>query len=665
MENWAAILEEHDNEELRIPMKAWLSGNAIGSSLSNKIALIFSPAGSALISLWLGQSLTWDQFNYHYYCGYALLTGKFRYDFAPAQVQSFFNPLIHVPTYLILHYLPAKGMALILGALQGLNFWLVYRLSKLLFARLEPVPREGLSLIISSTAFYGAANLSELGNASGDNITSLLLIAAVTCILRLIRQSGEMKTSDFVRLAFAGFSCGAATSLKLSAAIYVLPLAGIFGLASLILLKRVKPGILFGAGILAGFLVTYGFWGTYLYRSYGNPFYPNFNNLFHSKYYDYAENLDPRFLPRNLGQTLFYPFYLVRKNVYVGEYIFRSSRLALCYLMTVALAIGGVVALWRRNKAWVRDRLDKADLSSLILLTLFLAGSYVLWQRMFSIYRYTVTLELLAPVFLSLGWMAMVRRQPVFISAAILSCVFIIAREVPLDFGRQPFVENLMRVRPPAWEGLDRSVVVMAGMDPYSYIIPSFPESTRFVRVESNFIYPGRNYNLDEKIGRILSAYDENKTLAYLYAMKDLPGSEKAFRKYGVSIRPETCEAIQGYSGPAGFLCRTRHVPGSVVLGQEAGPPRIEVNPRIAKAGIDTVVIEVFNLNGPAMDIRYTIDGREMPPIRNWQIGEDRKIRVFLSRDTKKGLYRYTGIRPSNMPEQVEWTEIHVEVLIQ
>jgi hypothetical protein len=65
------------------------------------------------------------------------------------------------------------------------------------------------------------------------------------------------------------------------------------------------------------------------------------------------------------------------------------------------------------------------------------------------------------------------------------------------------------------------------------------------------------------------------------------------------------------------------------------------------------------------MDIRYSIDGREMPPIRNWRIDEDRRVRVFLSADTAKGLYRYTGIRPGNTPEMVDWTEINVEVLIQ
>jgi hypothetical protein len=100
--------------------------------------LVTALAASAIVAMSLGQDNSWDQKNYHYYAGYALLNKPLNYDFAPAQVQSFFNPLIHVPTYLMLRYLPGRATALILGAIQGLNFWLIYKISKKLFSRLRP-----------------------------------------------------------------------------------------------------------------------------------------------------------------------------------------------------------------------------------------------------------------------------------------------------------------------------------------------------------------------------------------------------------------------------------------------------------------------------------------------------------------------------------------------
>ncbi len=60
--------------------------------------LLLSMAASSVIAVLLGQDASWDVKNYHFYSGYALLNKPPHFDFAPAQVQSFFNPLLHVFT---------------------------------------------------------------------------------------------------------------------------------------------------------------------------------------------------------------------------------------------------------------------------------------------------------------------------------------------------------------------------------------------------------------------------------------------------------------------------------------------------------------------------------------------------------------------------------------
>ncbi|MDB9418606.1 hypothetical protein PN487_18805, partial [Microcystis aeruginosa CS-556/03] len=47
-----------------------------------------------IISVILGQDVSWDLRNYHFYNPYMLLTGRFKYDVLPAQIQTFFNPLM-------------------------------------------------------------------------------------------------------------------------------------------------------------------------------------------------------------------------------------------------------------------------------------------------------------------------------------------------------------------------------------------------------------------------------------------------------------------------------------------------------------------------------------------------------------------------------------------
>ncbi|MFM0629584.1 hypothetical protein [Paraburkholderia xenovorans] len=41
----------------------------------------------------LGQDRNWDGFNYHQYNGFALLHHKLLMDFAPAGMQTYFNPV--------------------------------------------------------------------------------------------------------------------------------------------------------------------------------------------------------------------------------------------------------------------------------------------------------------------------------------------------------------------------------------------------------------------------------------------------------------------------------------------------------------------------------------------------------------------------------------------
>src|SRR4051812_35601818 len=65
------------------------------------IAALLMPLLFGFLSLALGQDDNWDLRNYHWYNPYALLNGRLQIDMAPAQWQSYFNPLIDVPYYLL------------------------------------------------------------------------------------------------------------------------------------------------------------------------------------------------------------------------------------------------------------------------------------------------------------------------------------------------------------------------------------------------------------------------------------------------------------------------------------------------------------------------------------------------------------------------------------
>ena len=54
---------------------------------------------SGLRSLSLGKDANWDLRNYHWYNAWSVLNGRLGFDLAPAQLQTYHNPLADLPFY--------------------------------------------------------------------------------------------------------------------------------------------------------------------------------------------------------------------------------------------------------------------------------------------------------------------------------------------------------------------------------------------------------------------------------------------------------------------------------------------------------------------------------------------------------------------------------------
>ena len=133
-------------------------------------------AVGALVTIKAGQDQNWDLLNYHLYNPYALLHGLEGKNIAPAQIQSFYNPILDVPTYLFIAHLRPIVAGSVLGAVQGINLWLAYEISLVVLSSFSR--RRGYKLclfafMISLGSFFGAVNLAEIGGTMGDNIVSL------------------------------------------------------------------------------------------------------------------------------------------------------------------------------------------------------------------------------------------------------------------------------------------------------------------------------------------------------------------------------------------------------------------------------------------------------------------------------------------------------------
>ncbi len=91
---------------------------------------MITPFLFGFISLVMGPDSYWDTRNYHIYNAYAFLNGRVGFDLAPAMMQSYFNPLLDVPYYLMAMHWPPRLVGFVMGTMHGLNFVLVFKIAQ-------------------------------------------------------------------------------------------------------------------------------------------------------------------------------------------------------------------------------------------------------------------------------------------------------------------------------------------------------------------------------------------------------------------------------------------------------------------------------------------------------------------------------------------------------
>ncbi|MBN8799522.1 MAG: hypothetical protein J0H45_09220, partial [Stenotrophomonas nitritireducens] len=202
-------------------LERWFAFDSPGNVARATVAIMLL---GGVVSLLLGQDANWDLRNYHLYNGYALLHDRMLQDLAPAQMQSYFSPVLDVFHYLLMVRLPAPLAGFVLGALHGLVFLPLAGVASR--AMQGQVLRAKLAPLLALAGLCTSAFLSEFGGSMADNTTALFVLAAVYFTLSAQRRQAEGATrAEFVAWGLAGALLGIAVALKLTNAIYAVALA--------------------------------------------------------------------------------------------------------------------------------------------------------------------------------------------------------------------------------------------------------------------------------------------------------------------------------------------------------------------------------------------------------------------------------------------------------
>lgn len=349
------------------------------------------PVMFGLMSLLLGQDDNWDLRNYHLYNAYALLNGRIGFDLSPGQWQSYFNPTLDLLYYGLNRALPAPLAGFVMGALHGLNFVLVLAIARLLLPSPAPADRYRLPLLLALAGTLGAGFLSELGNSMGDNMTALLVLGSLYLVLRHWPRDGAWERAGLGWLALSGLVMGLGAGLKLTNATFALALCVALLTTGGRWWQRLRLSLVYGVAVLAGLAVSAGHWFFRMWRMFGNPLFPQMNDVFRSPLALPLGVADTAHLPHNLAEALLWPFIFTLDGHRVSELAMRQLVWPVVYLLFVALAVRLLAVRLRGGAAAALDGRARFVL-------VFFALGYLGWLKLFGIYRYLVPLELLAPL---------------------------------------------------------------------------------------------------------------------------------------------------------------------------------------------------------------------------------------------------------------------------
>lgn len=267
--------------------------------------------------------------------------------------------------------------------------------------------------------------------------------------------------------------------MKLPAAVFAVGVCAAFLVLPWSWRERLRAAFAFGVGVLIGVTLADGFWLWEMWRRFGNPLFPYFNDVFHSPWALPASYRDPRFLPTSWFEWLAFPLVLLFDPKQGGEVAFLDLRLPLLYLAVLAAV---VMKPFRGHCA------DAGPAGRFLLLAG--AVAYLLWLKLFAIHRYALVFEMLAPlgVFLALRSVVANERRRNYAVAVALALMFLAMR--PADWDRVAFGDDYFGVTVPPLLHPERTLVLMADHDATAYLIPFFPATVRFLRMDGYFTGP-------------------------------------------------------------------------------------------------------------------------------------------------------------------------------
>lgn len=347
-----------------------------------------------LTSYHLGKDMAWDTLDYHFYAGFSALHARFNQDYFAAGPQSYLNPYIFAPFYLLAtSSLTSLQVALILAAVQSVILWLTYELALAVAPPAGPRARVVLGICAVTLAFANPVLINQFGSSFADVLTAEIVIAGWLLLV------GAVRVPSASRIAYAALLLGCASALKMSNAFHAAAAVVMVLLVPGSWRSRFRYAALFVIAGLAGFAVVAAPWSLRLEEQFGNPFFPLFNSIFRSPQFTTARLVDYRFIPPSFGAALWRPFAMIAPESMIHV---ESAAPDLRYaLLLLAAALSLLVWGWKRwhgNASVPEKAIRDSSGRALAAVGLAFVADWMLWLAASGNGRYFIPMACVAAV---------------------------------------------------------------------------------------------------------------------------------------------------------------------------------------------------------------------------------------------------------------------------
>lgn len=466
-----------------ITNKTWFGNIDLNDAKTFAITCFIAPVFFGLISLWLGADTNWDLTNYHVYNAFALLNGKLHIDFAPAGMQTYFNPVLDVPYYLMTLYLPAPLVGFIMGTVHGINFVLLAGITRKALPNLPTEDRFRIPLLLAVSGCLTANFLSGIGNSMGDDTTAVFVLASLLIVLNGWTRLSESGIRPILVVIVAGLFAGLGAGLKLTNVMYAIALCASFCIVPLSWGNRIRLGFFFGIGVLIGMASTAGYWFYEMWRSFGNPLFPQFSAFSPNPLTTSIGVLDVRWGLKNWLDAALWPFIFSLNPLRVGEIKLHQIIWPVVYVLFWYWIVRALIRRRAQNTTGSMSPSAK-------YIVAFVAIGYVTWMKLFSIQRYIVPIEVCTPlvVFILLTQITHYQNARKIAKRVLAVTTAVVLFGGLTTWGHAPWAEKMFSVELPTLEDPAKTTAIIVGDDPpRAWVATQFPPNVAFTQVGSSF----------------------------------------------------------------------------------------------------------------------------------------------------------------------------------